>query len=96
MNCQFPTELGKINMPLPGLENPSAPSEGSITSNNIENHFKQSSWCVVMEDFFFSFCNEANTYYENSLYIYSVPVAICFSQQQSFLRKNQRIVGTSA
>lgn len=43
MNCQFPTELGKINMPLPGFENPCAPSEGSITSSNIENHFKQSS-----------------------------------------------------
>lgn len=39
-------------MPLPSLENPSAPSEGSITSNNIENHFKPSSWCVVMEDFY--------------------------------------------
>lgn len=43
MNCQFPTELGKINMPLPALENPSAPSKGSVTSNNIEDHFKQSS-----------------------------------------------------
>jgi len=42
-------------MLLPSLENPSAPSEGSITSNNIENHFKQSSWCVVMEDLFFFF-----------------------------------------
>lgn len=41
MNCQFPTELGKINMPLPGFENASAPSEASGTSNHIENHFKQ-------------------------------------------------------
>lgn len=89
------TELGKINMPLPGLENPSAPSEGSITSNNIENHFKQSSWCVVMEDFFF-FPNKANTYYENSLYAYSIRVAIWFSQQQNFLWKNWSIVRTSA
>lgn len=43
MNCQFSTELGKINMPLPGLENPSVPSEDSVTSNHIENHFKQRS-----------------------------------------------------
>lgn len=43
MNCQFSTELGKINMPLQGLENPSAPSEDSVTSNHIENHSKQRS-----------------------------------------------------
>lgn len=43
MNCQFSTELGKINMSLQGLENPSASSEDSVTSNHIENHFKQHS-----------------------------------------------------
>lgn len=43
MNCQFSTELGKINMPLQGLENPSAPGEDSVTSSRIENHFKQRS-----------------------------------------------------
>lgn len=97
MNCQFSTELGKINMPLPGLENPSAPSEDSVTSNHIENHFKQHSWCVVTEKLF-SFCSKAKNYYENTLCIYSVAVASWFSQQQNFLqgRNNERTTGTFA
>lgn len=72
-------------MPLQGLENPSAPSEDSVTSSHIENHFKQRSWCVVTEELF-SFCSKARKYYENTLCTYSVPVASWFSQQQNFLQ----------
>lgn len=84
-------------MPLPGLENPSAPSEDSVTSNHIENHFKQRSWCVVTEELF-SFCSKEKKYYENISDTYSVPVASWFSQEQNFLegKNNHRIIGTFA